>query len=157
MGRLSKIATAFIEEQGRHMNPAKTTCDLTEKDIETGLPCKKADLYDKSVIGYDIDDNNDQSLRGPEIGSTPTQTRLLFKQEDLEQFARSGKIYRIYLEAIDDTILMVSDNAPLANGLFSSGLMTYDVSEWEALYGVTPDHFRFLHETKELFGGKITL
>ena len=148
MGRLLEIAIAFVKEQGRCMNSAKTTCDLTEKDNET-------DLHGKSVVGHDIDDNNDQSLRGPEIRLTPKQTRFLFKQEDLEQFARSGKIVRIYLEAIDDTILMVPDNTPLTDGLFSLGLMTYDVSEWEVLYGITPEHFRFLHELKKLFGGKI--
>jgi hypothetical protein len=148
MGRLLKIAMAFIEEQWHHTNPAKTTCDLTGKNNEAVLPCK-------SVAGYDIDDNNDQGLHGPEVRPTLKQTRFLFNQEDLEQFARSGKINRIYLEAIDDTILMVPDNAPLAEGLFSSGLMTYDVSEWEALYGVTPEHFRSLHEIKKLFGGKI--
>ena len=150
MGRLLEIAIAFIEEQGRRMGSAKTTCDLADKDSETDLPYK-------SVAGYDIDDNNDRSLRGPETRPTPKQTRFLFKQEDLEQFARSGKVRRIYLEAIDDTILMVPDNAPVADGLFSLGLMTYDVLEWEALYGVTPEHFRFLHELKKLFGGKITL
>ena len=148
MGRLSEIAMAFIEEQGHRMSSAKTTCALADKDTETDLPYK-------SVAGYDIDDNNDQSLRGPETRPTPKQTRFLFKQEDLEQFARSGKIRRIYLEAIDDTILMVPDNMPLTDGLFSLGLMTYDVSEWEALHGVTPEHFRFLHEVKKLFGGKI--
>ena len=154
MGRLMEIAICVMEGQDRHNEVEGAALSQEFGSIKEALsPCI---VPNKNLeLSNDIDDINDQSILGLSIALDTEERRLFFRAEDLEQFACSGQIVPVYLEAIGEAILMVADNAPPADGLFSRGYMIYRVSEWWALFGITPKHFRFLHSVKKLFGGEI--
>ena len=148
MGKLLNIARQVIERQN---NPARQRHTLAAPHEEVEAPSAPEDAYTSN----DIDDRNDQRVPSDGAAQGVEPRRFLPTPESFDNFACSGHVYRVWVDALDECVLFAADNAPPTDGLFSAGYAVYDATDLRALVGATPDNFRLWHELYKAFGVKI--
>lgn len=82
--------------------------------------------------------------------------RFSVRTDWLEGVAHSTRVIEIWLDALEETILLVGNDAPLLDAALAGDRIIYTAADFGALRDVTPGHLMRIHEVKRMFGGAVT-
>jgi hypothetical protein len=70
----------------------------------------------------------------------------------LSEFSKAGLVVEVFSEALDETVILASDNATVDPG---ERQVVYRAAELRELIGLDPETLRTVHEVKRVFGATI--